>query len=480
VDQPLNGVLQLWADPRVWWELSERSELNQPPFYARIKVARANSGKVVYSVDLPILNTMPLRFTIPTGKLPVGAYRISASAVTPATPSLPAGMALPIAWEDNVQGQPVMQKAELPLTVMAPHPTVLATTVRDASKLLTKAVEIGSPNRARYPKDDAADARARSVWDLHTYQGRLYVGCGEWTDNRGPIDIWSYDTTASQPAAWTKEFTVDDESIDIFRDYDSKLYVPGIDAREEWDYGNLYVKSGDRWQKQRTVPNGIHVLDAARFQGKLYVSTGTDSGAALFESANEGQTWTRRGDSWTEGRFYEMAPLRDFLLVMGTQAQQGAYKYQNGKLQRLLIPLLPGQEPRPYSLTQRLQPFGDGVVYTTYSYWFSRPGPAPLFFLNDFEHGAVAVQQFQNDHVQDIVVRDGKCYVLTANAKDDALEGAIYSSPDLKAWTRLAQFTVPALPKSLVLLNGTFYVGLSNRKPEAADAAAGSVWMVQE
>ncbi len=108
---------------------------------------------------------------------------------------------------------------------------------------------------------------------------------------------------------------------------------------------------------------------------------------------------------------------------------------------------------------------------------------------------AVRVEGFGRNAVRDIVVRNRMCHVLSWKMQEEedaketgekeaempsAFTAEIHRSSDLKAWTRVASFDVPAMPNSLEELNGVYYVGLSNPKPwRKASPASGSIWRVE-
>ena len=82
-------------------------------------------------------------------------------------------------------------------------------------------VRIGNPTLARWPAsgNPAApngdpSARARSVWDMLYFNGRIYIGSGDYWANSGPTDVWTYNGTG-----FVKEYTVDDEMIFDFSEY---------------------------------------------------------------------------------------------------------------------------------------------------------------------------------------------------------------------------------------------------------------------
>ncbi len=113
------------------------------------------------------------------------------------------------------------------------------------------------------------------------------------------------------------------------------------------------------------------------------------------------------------------------------------------------------------------------------------PGlPSALYFLNDFENGAMSILDFGTgieQAVQDVLVRGDTVYVLAvANALTAGGEyrGIILASEDLTNWRPVADFVVPAPPFSFELLDGTFYVGLGTEGwfTDNDDAASGSIW----
>ena len=81
------------------------------------------------------------------------------------------------------------------------------------------------------------------VFGIYIIMMNIYVGGGDWDENQGPVDIWSFAVENSNSGyQFQKEITVDEESIERFRTCSGRLVVPGIDATESWKYGNVYMK----------------------------------------------------------------------------------------------------------------------------------------------------------------------------------------------------------------------------------------------
>jgi len=100
--------------------------------------------------------------------------------------------------------------------------------------------------------------------------------------------------------SFVTEFTVDDEAILEYCVVDDLLVIPGADATEEWDWGNVYVRMENKWVKHRTVPWGLHVFDAVSFDGSWFLGSGsifklTDDSmnafGGVFISEDQGESW---------------------------------------------------------------------------------------------------------------------------------------------------------------------------------------------
>src|SRR5687767_13376082 len=125
--------------------------------------------------------------------------------------------------------------------------------------------EVGKPTAEKQPA-------ARNLNELFLYQNRLYIGHGDYGVNTGPTDVIAYDLATKQ---FRTEFTVDDEAIVLYRQIGDRLVIPGPDATEAWDLGNIYVRGpgeSDKWEKRRTVPHGVHVLDVAALGNQWFAA----------------------------------------------------------------------------------------------------------------------------------------------------------------------------------------------------------------
>lgn len=163
---------------------------------------------------------------------------------------------------------------------------------------------LGNPAARRYPH--CWQSLARTPWALKLFDGRLYLGLGNAsnegpTANAGPVPLLAYQLTAGR---WRQEASLPEEEIHRFVVRGSQLWIPGADPRGSWRWGNLYRRDAGRplWWQQRRLPGFIHATDLAWQGGRLVaagnvadaLAHGPESerhGSALAVSADGGRSW---------------------------------------------------------------------------------------------------------------------------------------------------------------------------------------------
>jgi hypothetical protein len=342
------------------------------------------------------------------------------------------------------------------------------------------AVQIADPYRARYPANTVADNYARSIWDMHVFEGRVFVGAGDYWNNRGPVGVWSIGDDGAVTDT-RLEIVVDEEMVDRFIDADGTLYIPGKDATEGWDFGNFYFKQAGTWHKRRTIPNGLHVLDLAVFQGSLYVTMSDARRGAVLESTDFGESWHPLSRHHGVNGMLASTPTE--LLIFGnplaSYSAQGLREYHGTKL----APASAMGGP------SRVTPFKGGVLYLA-ALLPMFDAPAPLLYLRRPDASYVALHTLAGEtvtSVRDVRVEGGTAYVLAArrNAANSTAPfiGQVFATEDVITWRKVAEFTVPAPPYSLARLGGRFYIGLGNEGWFVTDTtlepASGTIWRVE-
>jgi len=152
--------------------------------------------------------------------------------------------------------------------------------------------------------------------------------------------------------SFVKEFTADEESIVRYRRYANRLYLPGLDSTESWEFGNLYVREATGWRKYRTIPRGLHVFDFAEFAGRWYVATGSNFGdlatgpaiGAIYLSEDQGTTWRYEyTTSSARGAVHRLNALMPY------KGRLFAFGYVDGRVARDSVPqqYRSGDGPQP-------------------------------------------------------------------------------------------------------------------------------------
>lgn len=163
---------------------------------------------------------------------------------------------------------------------------------------------LGNPAAQRYPA--CWQSLPRTPWDLALFNGRLYVGLGNAsnegaTANAGPVPLLAYHFSKGR---WLREAKLPEEEISRFITHGDELWIPGADARGSWRWGNLYHRSGGEplWWQERRLPRFIHLYDLVWHRGHMVVAgnvpdavtSGPEDqrhGSALAISVNGGRGW---------------------------------------------------------------------------------------------------------------------------------------------------------------------------------------------
>jgi len=343
---------------------------------------------------------------------------------------------------------------------------------------------------------------ARNVWDMIVFQDRLYVGCGDYHSNAGPIDVWSRQGDAD----WVNEYTVDEEQIGKFRVLDGTLVIPGMDARQGHEFGNWYDLEVAGWTKHRNIPGGLHVFDIFDYQGMRFAALGADpEKPALAISKDGGQTWTEQlvpGDGQPQSVIQsgvcttqEVASITlqayNFFTIDGDLyldtngygqykcTDKGAIfiavreltKWDGTQLQPLDIYPFPGLVTNyMYSPTT----YGKGVVYIGHSV---RENMGYVY-----EMGSDLVPQTLTvpncTFPQSLTTSSGVLYALCGEPAGDNWRISVQTTCDLIHWTELVNFTEPTYARSFALGSDAIYFGLGadNKAPKKIQSVVGTVY----
>jgi len=319
---------------------------------------------------------------------------------------------------------------------------------------------VGEPLKARYPGGSAV--YARNIWDLHAWDGRLYLGHGNSSNigpypNAGPIDVWSYSPGTN---TFTNEYTVEDEQIDHYSEVNGRLAIAGHDPRESWALGNFYRLEPSGWVKHRTIFGGVHTYDVLGQGGAIFAATGTHLGAIVQRSLDDGRTWSLlHTPGW---RVYSLFELDG--RVHASTDYNGIYRFSGEAMEPVpFATLFPGLATTGREvIVVRSTNLRDGLAYiagelTNDHQWL----PAGLFVAP--EAGAARALLLPSGAVaRDLEVLDGKLFVLASRAAE--AEGRtlnfVYAANGLGSFREVLHFESETFARSFAFLNGDVYFGL--------------------
>ena len=117
--------------------------------------------------------------------------------------------------------------------------------------------DIGTPY-AEYYTDEQMNSRLAE--DMVVFDGRLYVGAGDYGMNTGPLPVMSYDL---KNKVWEgSEELIQDEQIKRFEIIDGSLVILGTDPKDGWSQGSYYIPYDGAWETVSALPGGVHCFDA--------------------------------------------------------------------------------------------------------------------------------------------------------------------------------------------------------------------------
>ena len=360
----------------------------------------------------------------------------------------------------------------------------------------------------------------RNVWDMQVFENRIYFGYGSWANsstsgatNTGVMPILAVDMQTDKlvreevycldrnGVLTHRAQGAEDEQLWQFKEINGKLYAPGCDSRgtfdtggNEWEWGNIYVRqdNGD-WLKKRTVPGGIHVLNIAGYNGKLYVATGSNSDVpgsySVMSSDDGGNTWKAPNNfSLRGGRFYTLFNWKDKLFAHygGTSgrfsvyaidktntASQDPYGYGN------LTPA-PGNSGR--WIIKRHADVGNIFAFAIFHLITGGDSqydiPGGLYYTTDFYRDAViekAVYPEPEAEPMDILSRDSFAYILTnvKNANDYTI--IVYQTSDFTEFKKCFSFNYGSFARSFEENKGSFYIGIGADDVASPSELAGTI-----
>lgn len=372
-----------------------------------------------------------------------------------------------------------------------------------AEELTEKGVltDLGIPMRT-YISDASQYLYARNVWDIEEYNGKVYVGSGDFDRNSGTnatggSPVLAYDI---EKGTWSRDYICADEQISRFIKARGNLYIPAQDPTGA--SGNIYSLVNGIWSTQSNITYGTHVFDLEFDDDGVYsyaslgcdytiapiVSVSDDGGRRYRSSYFRKDGYTLKGKNLSlEGadtgkifaRSYNLfnyrgeiyATLR-FSLNGLTDAQSAAYRayegiYKFNKDERVFD----YQGNAPYEILRNsMAPssdavFNDRVVIAYGSMKVSDNDNLTAWKdVTGFTGSVTAMEVIGNE-----------LYFWTYEAKAGGYTNRLYRTTDLESFEEAYSFDDVNYIRSMCYCDGVFYIGTENAR-NAVNAKTGTVY----
>jgi len=317
-----------------------------------------------------------------------------------------------------------------------------------------------------------------------SFNGKLYLGAGNSSNggpapNAGPVPVISYDPATN---LFSSVFVVDEDQIDVFYEFEGKLYIPGHDPKEDWSLGNFYTLSPGGWKKHRTIPGAIHTYVMTMHKGLLFAGLGTKNKKSIAVSSDYGQSWNRHQTG--SSRIYDFMIVDDQLFALGplyakTFADQlkGITAFTNTPVMHfkesynfevrkdLIIPerIFPDTEIDPTSISkafQNTQYEGKSIYIGAKIHNDHHALPFGAYVASSLAEDKIVIEKVPlpaGSIPWDILVKGETVYILAERKGEKITEVSVWQSNNAKNWHELFYFEHSTFARSFEKIEGDFY-----------------------
>ncbi len=273
--------------------------------------------------------------------------------------------------------------------------------------------------------------------------------------------------------------------IDKFKLIDGALVIPGTDAKEDWTLGNFYRREASGWVKYRNIPNGVHVFDLYKFDGKLFAATGPGMKAPTSCTLRDnGHTWHNTEGGLGTYRIYTLFELNGVLYGSTDQLGTRILKYLGGDEFCVLCPaetykFFPGMRHGALRIVRPTN-YKSRLVYITAQAVSDHQSKALALCVASDPNSIHRIDFENGEIVRDVIAgEDGNLYVLT-NVEQDPhhYTVVVHGTTDLSHWREVVRFKSDTFARSFERLNNDFYFGLGG-DATAPSASVGNILRVK-
>jgi hypothetical protein len=340
---------------------------------------------------------------------------------------------------------------------------------------------LGNPYASEYAKGE--DIYARNIWDMQFFKGKIYLGAGNSSNegpaqNAGRVPLYVLDP---EKDAFSRDYKVAEEQIDVYRVFNGILYIPGHDATQRWEFGNIYRNpSGVKWEKVRTIPNALHVYDLLIAKNKIFAGGSIIRYGAVFVSEDNGRTWTTYKQG--RGRVYTLFELGNKVFSAMDFRREGSdrgglYQWIEGKgfkkmesfNRKVIFPETTLQ--KNHTKIIRNIRINEAMYYIgAYAHNDHQNRPFGFYKMNS-SAGTLKTERVKLEEgftPRDFIIRNGKILLLGSQEMESGFRMRVFDIDPSSSDSReeLLFFDYPAFARSLEEYKGCYYFGMGSEVKE--------------
>ncbi len=356
-----------------------------------------------------------------------------------------------------------------PSATVTPFPTVTETPVPTATNTPPPTATTAPAGWTMLPTNPTIAAEttavARTIWAVRPYNGRVYLGYGDWNVNTGPCDLIYWDGAAYYAAIST--FAT--EAIDHLYVVNGELWALPSDPTVGTNPDYARINGTIPTIANLSEPSHVHMFGVCRkaSDGSLYLAgsySGADNNVSIWRSANNGTTWARvRQEPQTAGlRYWSVQDLNGTLWTQRDGTNPKAQFSTDGLTwQAASFQMAPSGGVPP----KRMQVFNNTIVFLAAGV----AAPGNIVRFDGTKAGSWLAPSGFNSYWDLCVADDGLLYVLQAGT---SFGSRIWRTANGTAWDLVGQLADDRL-RSFWVENGVIWAGGRDAVFSTAPVGAG-------
>lgn len=347
-----------------------------------------------------------------------------------------------------------------------------------ATAPITKYTSLGAPAEEYYSA--AANRLARCAWDMTIYDGRLYVGCGDYNRNTGESPVLS--CSLEDLGNWVEETIIPDEQVGRFVNINGVLTIPGYDPVGSAKYASYYECIDGEWVQHNNLPDGLHNFDVTWFQGRMYAAIGAADGNSPIAYTEDGETFLTL-PLYKNGEpvvcISNSVVRSSNLYVLGDELYADFW-YEEGENSRAAFEMYHyNAEEDRFDFVADLKSSTHGGMYSSAGLplWEKAAVNDKMFLTTGYLYYTTDFAQYtQVTMPNDAIVYDmqafgGRLYLLTAYQSGDKYKTVVYSTTaaDPSDLRTEATLTYDLPPTAFVLNETNIFIGMGYWKDLGAN-----------